>query len=575
MNVKDRALVTIGKKLAAAAALLTVAACSGPPATAANSLGDDRFGAALKTDSTSGKYLAGRFARYLGDTEAAARFYRQALAEDGNNDILRGRTFRLLLNAGEVDEAIKLARNVRTNDREEGLAPTVTVVDHVRRRDLAAADAAANEMPSTGLNATLRPVIRAWIKAGLGQGDEALRELDALNRFPQIRPFQQFHVALVQDFLGRDEAADATYKDLLAQRTSRTSRAVQAYAAFHARLGRKDDAERALAELLPDDSDGTAAQFARELIARGGNKRLVKTAAAGLAEAFYGAARGVLQQRSSEQATIYLHLALHLQPDFDIARVVLASIHEGEQRWEEANRAYGRIAKDGALGWHARIRIAVNLSRADKAEEGIQILRGMAAERRDRTDALVTLGELLRGRQRWDEAAVAYDEALARLQNVDEDDWTLFYSRGIAHERGKRWELAEKDFQKALELSPDQPLVLNYLGYSWVDQGTNLVRARAMIEKAVELRPRDGYIIDSLGWALYRMGDFKGAVQQLERAVALLSDDPVINDHLGDAYWRVGRRNEARYQWERALIFKPEADLIETVREKLKNGLSD
>ncbi|MBM3502887.1 MAG: tetratricopeptide repeat protein [Alphaproteobacteria bacterium] len=555
--------------------LVSTAACSGVPATAANSLSEDRVGTPLKSESISGRYLAGRFARYLGDAQAAAQYYREALADDRNNDVLRGRTFRLLLSAGELDEALRLARNVRTNDREEGLAPTLVVIEHVRQRDLASANTASADIPSTGLNATLRPVIRAWVKAGLRQGDDAIKELDALNRFPQIRSFQQFHLALIQDFLGRDEAAEATYKDLLSQRAARTSRAVQAYAAFLARLGRRGEANRAIEEMLPDDSEGAAGQYAREILARQDPaQRLVGSTAAGLAEAFYGAARGVLQQRASDQAIVYLYFALFLQPDFDIARTVLGTIQEGERRWEEANKVYAKVGRGSALGWNARIRIAVNLSRLEKTDEGLTMLRAMADERRDRTDALVTMGELLRGQQKWDDAAAVYTEALGRLQAVDEDEWTIFYSRGIAHERAKKWDSAEKDFLRALELSPDQPLVLNYLGYSWVDQGLHLDRARGMIEKAVELRPRDGYIIDSLGWVLYRLGDYKGAVVQLERAVALRSDDPVINDHLGDAYWKVGRRTEARFQWERALLFKPESDVVESIRVKLKDGLN-
>ncbi|MSO64433.1 MAG: tetratricopeptide repeat protein [Alphaproteobacteria bacterium] len=557
----------------ALALILLVAAFVGE-GRAANDFSDDRVAPEVKQPSNYGRYLAGRFARYLGDSEAAATFYRQALVEDPNNDVLRGRAFRLLLKAGQIDEALKLARNVRANEREEGLAPTLLVVEQAKRGNLSAAETAADDIPTTGINATLRPVIRAWIKAGQKQGDEAIREIETLNRYPQVKAFQQFHTALIHDLLGNNDLVEATFKDMLAQRAARTSRAVQAYSSFLFRLGRRDEAEQALKDMLADD-DGTSVQLARETQTRTGGERLIGNAASGLAEAFYGVARGVLQQQARETAVTYLNMALHLRPDFDVARTVLATIHESELRWDEANQAYAAIKRDSVLGWNARIRMAVNLTRIEKTEEGIAQLRSLGEERTDRTDALVTLGEILRGQQRWDEATGAYDRAIARLTSVTENEWTMFYSRGISLERSKKWERAEADFLKALDLAPEQPLVLNYLGYSWVEQGLNLPKARAMIEKAVDLRPRDGYIIDSLGWVLYRLGDYPEAVRQLERAVALRSDDPVINDHLGDAFWKVGRRSEARFQWERALIFKPEADVQATIERKIKEGLPE
>ena len=133
----------------------------------------------------------------------------------------------------------------------------------------------------------------------------------------------------------------------------------------------------------------------------------------------------------------------------------------------------------------------------------------------------------------------------------------MFYFRGICYERSKQWPQAEADLKKALQLYPDQPLVLNYLGYSWIDQGVNLDEGMNMIRRAVEQRPDDGYIVNSLGWANFRIGNYDEAVKELERAVELKPDDPTINDHLGDAYWRVGRVLEARFQWSHAK--RPEA----------------
>jgi Flp pilus assembly protein TadD len=199
----------------------------------------------------------------------------------------------------------------------------------------------------------------------------------------------------------------------------------------------------------------------------------------------------------------------------------------------------------------------------------------MAGDRKTEPAPLISLGDILRGHERFEEAAKAYDKALARIKNPEPRHWTLFYARGIAFERSKQWPRAEADFLSALKFKPEQPYVLNYLGYSWIDKGLYLERAQGMIAKAAELRPNDGYIVDSLGWVHYRLGRYDDAARELERAVELRPEDPIINDHLGDAYWRVGRKREAAFQWNRSLTLNPEKDLISVINRKLKIGLGD
>jgi len=236
-------------------------------------------------------------------------------------------------------------------------------------------------------------------------------------------------------------------------------------------------------------------------------------------------------------------------------------------------RLYQSVPRRSPLSWSARLAAAQALNRSDRSAEAARILEAMAGEKPKRFDALVALGDLYRGKERFALSVKAYDRAFARIPKVERRHWGLLYARGIALERSKHWARAEKDFLKALEFVPDQPFVLNYLGYSWVEQGKNLDRARQMIEKAVSLRRNDGYITDSLGWVLYRMAKYKDAVPHLERAVALRPQDPTINDHLGDAYWMVGRHREAEFQWRRALSLKPEKDQIKVIEAKIKDGL--
>lgn len=200
---------------------------------------------------------------------------------------------------------------------------------------------------------------------------------------------------------------------------------------------------------------------------------------------------------------------------------------------------------------------------------------GVAQPNRKRSRILMTLAGILRGQKKYAEAAGHYSEAIAMIKEPKQRHWNHYYSRGVCYERMKQWAKAEADLKTALKLNPNQPLVLNYLGYSWVDQGLNLGPAMALIRKAVKIKPDDGYIVDSLGWAYFRQGNFDAAVRYLERAASLRPDDPTINDHLGDAYWRVGRRVEARFQWSQALVLKPDAEAIPPIRTKLEAGLPD
>jgi Flp pilus assembly protein TadD len=217
--------------------------------------------------------------------------------------------------------------------------------------------------------------------------------------------------------------------------------------------------------------------------------------------------------------------------------------------------------------------VATNLDSLDRGAEAIADLEAMTAERPTRPDPWVTLGDVQRGAQQWAAAAAAYDKAIELSDTPQARHWRLYYARGIAYERAQQWPRAESDFLKALELEPEQPYVLNYLGYSWVDQGINLSEALDMIESAVDQRPNDGFIVDSLGWAHYRLGDYREAVRHLERAVELEPDDPTINDHLGDALWQVGRAVEAEFQWRRALSLNPDEALAALIKAKLERGL--
>ncbi|PKQ04990.1 MAG: hypothetical protein CVT72_10845, partial [Alphaproteobacteria bacterium HGW-Alphaproteobacteria-11] len=299
----------------------------------------------------------------------------------------------------------------------------------------------------------------------------------------------------------------------------------------------------------------------------------VRNAADGAAEALYGLGSALMQDTSSDLSEVYLHLALYLRPDFDIARSLLAGAHESRKRWQDAIDAYGKIDRASPLYMNARIQTALALDRLERDTEAVAMLRRLARDKPDRIDPLVAIGDIYRAKENYAEAVIYYERAIALSGTPADRDWTLYYARGICFERLGEWDKAESDLKLALKLSDDHPLVLNYLGYSWIEQHRRLDEALAMIEKAVERRPNDGFIVDSLGWARYRLGEYALAVKYLERAVELQPDDPTINEHLGDALWKVGRRIEARFQWNHALAMNPEEKRVKLLRAKLEYGL--
>jgi Flp pilus assembly protein TadD len=241
-----------------------------------------------------------------------------------------------------------------------------------------------------------------------------------------------------------------------------------------------------------------------------------------------------------------------------------------------AIKVYERVPASSPLKRNAQIQLATDLDSADRSDEAIKILRDVVTADPKDLEAVMALGNIERGRKKFSDCGDTYSKGIAVLpEGNDKANSVWYYYRGICEERSKQWPKAEADMRKALDLQSDQPHVLNYLGYSWIDQGINLDEGMKMIKRAVEQRPDDGYIVDSLGWAYYRIGNYEEAVKNLERAIDLKPEDPTINDHLGDAYWRVGRTLEAKFQWAHARDLKPEPDDLPKILAKIENGLTD
>jgi tetratricopeptide (TPR) repeat protein len=530
--------------------------------------------AAADTQTPFGAYLAGRHAQERRDYTAAAAWFEDALKSDPESAELITRTFLMEASEGRFDRARSLAEKELGLDPTDAVAQLILLIDRVEAGDKAGALARAETLPADGLHRFLGPLARAWTRMGMGDlagADAALRQLE---RFNGLAPLEFYQLGLLYDFAGYPDTAEDNFKKTLDASGQLNWRLTDAIANFFERHGRADKAVALYQRFIRENAGG---ELAESVLARKPAEPpapLIQTAEDGLAEALFDLASVVNQAETIDLALLYARSAVELRPRMPLAELLLADVLSAQNKPEASLAVLAEIPPSSPYSWSARLRIAANLEMLNRTDEAITQLKEMSEVAPTRASAAMQLGDLLRAKKRFTEAVEAYDEAMRRLSAAGiPERWSLFYSRGIALERSGQWKPSEADLLHALELKPDQPLVLNYLGYSWIDRGENLDRGLKMIEKAVELRPEDGYIVDSLGWAHYRLGDYPSAVQYLEKAIELVPEDPTINDHLGDAYWQSGRATEARFQWRRALQFGPEANEIKPIEAKLDSGL--
>ncbi len=523
--------------------------------------------------SPAGNYLSALSAGAQRDTAAAAAYFREALRYDPRNGELMERAFVAALANGNLDDGAYMADRLLKRDPKNGLAHLVLGIRSMKQKKFGAARTSFANGGGGRQRDITATLLTGWTYLGSGDVKRAVETVDKL-KDDRFGLFRDYHAALMFDAVGqRAEAVKRIKTTYEAEKT--TLRIVDAYARIMARSGDLAEAKRAYEafdQLLP-----------RHPIIRAGLTQLatgkpippvVADAEHGAAEVLYGLGSVGGRQADELAAMIYLRLALFMDPQHALAIVTLADVYERLKQNEAAIGVYQLVPEGSPLEDNSEIQIGLLLEAAGRSDDALKHLAALAAQRPKDPEAVLALANLQRSRKQFAEAAETYTRALA-LSEGGKSDWSTLYFRGVSLERSKKWALAEADFRKALELYPDQPMVLNYLGYSWVDQSLNVPEAFKMLRRAVELRPTDGYIIDSLAWAYYRLGQYPEAVRELEKAIELKPADPVINDHLGDAYWRVGRKLEAKFQWNHARDLNPEPEDLEKILVKIETGLAD
>jgi tetratricopeptide (TPR) repeat protein len=530
----------------------------------------------LKGLTTSGSYLAARHASVERDASSAAAFYRSALRTDPKNNELLDRAFISSLAEGDIDEATKLADRILTIDKNNRVARLVVGARDLKQKKYATAQININQSvrgPITDLVATL---LSGWAAYGAGDTKTAIANIDKLTG-PEWYPiFKDLHSGMILELSNKEKEAGARLERAYKLDDS-ALRVMDAWARW---VSRNKDAAAATGVYEAFDKKLARHPLVLEGIreTKAGKKLppLVDSPQAGAAEALYGIGASLTRRGGEDLALVYLQLALYLAPNHSLALLSLADLYESVKKPQMAIKIYERVPASSPLKRNAQIQQATDLDTAERSDEAIKILKGVVAQDPKDLEALMALGNIERGRKKFADCTQTYTQGIDALPSAsDKANWVYYYFRGICEERSKQWSKAEADMRKALDLQPEQPHVLNYLGYSWIDQGINLDDGMKMIKRAVEQRPDDGYIVDSLGWAYYRIGQFEDAVKNLERAIDLKPEDPTINDHLGDAYWRIGRTLEARFQWAHARDLKPEPEELPKIDAKIQNGLPE
>ncbi|MFO0388914.1 MAG: tetratricopeptide repeat protein [Alphaproteobacteria bacterium] len=513
-------------------------------------------------DGFTGSYLASRFASRNGDIATAVRYLRDVHRRTPDNVDVARQLQGFLILSGDMDDAIKMAETIRQKSPEDPISSLLLTLQAAKRNDLVGARAVLTESFGDVTGQLWLPLVSAWLDIST-QKVNAPVTIDTVDTdIGRAAAVVNYHLALINDRAGFKDAAAKNYRDAIEDIENPPSRVFAALHAFYKKNGEPE----ILKPVIDANADVSVLEAAENVA--------ISSTADGIAEVLYTMGSIMLSANVNQDAVIYLRMAMYMRHDFPAAAQAMGEAYSSIQQFAKSNEAYAKIKESSPIYSSAQINIAVNLQRMGKYQEAVALLDKISQKHADAYDALVIKGDVLRSKTNLAEAVVAYTQAIGRVKEFSARHWAVFFARGAAYERMGRWQDAEKDLQQALTLQPDQPDVLNYLGYTWLTQGQNVSQAHEMIARALALKPNDPQIIDSMGWAFYLKGDYTKATKYLERAIELIPGDATVNEHLGDVYWLQGRKTEARFQWERSLTFTDDEAVKAGILKKLQEGVS-
>ena len=526
----------------------------------------------VNVPTISGSFLAGEQAYEDLRTKEAASFFLDAAESDWENPMAVEKALSALVLDGRVEDGAAIAQHLIEMQPQNAIARLVLGTVALKERRYSSAISQFNKVPKSDFIGIAAIILNSWALVGEKKFATSQNLLDSLDR-AGLADFVTFHRALMADVEGNRDLA-LFYSKKAYEIDPFVSRTIEARVRILANSLQFKQAQKLLKTYNDNGfSHPILDDIAKSIAKKQRPGKIANNVQSGAAELYHAIGTSLGREREISSSYLFFRLGQYLDQKNEVIIFSLAQTLENVSLYEQANEFYATIPNTSVLSSLAMINIAQNLNTLGDNEAAIRKLTNITVLEPDNLKAISALGDMLRVEKLYDEAIIAYSKALKISGLNSPSSWKLYYVRAISYERSDRWELAEKDFLKSLELNPSQPQVLNYLGYSWVDKNMNLEEGLKLIKEAVEGSPYDGYIVDSLGWAYYRLNRFDEAVVELERAVNLSPNDAEINDHLGDAYWKVGRKLEARYQWKIAIDVDKDGVVTKRTKPKLENGL--
>ncbi len=526
-------------------------------------------------DSELSNYLLAIYAGAQGDRARASESYLKVLKNNPQNNRLLEEAFSFFLYNGEYENALKVGRDFYTVKPANTPVAMLLSLEAFKAGEITAMEGYLSQVKGFGFDNLMAPLMKAWAAARNDNTQTALAALEPLLETAPFEPFYAEHRAFILDYSGWGAAAEVAYSALVNRKEITSLQPVLSFGSFLARRNRDDEAlalYQKFQDLFPDNLQIEGA--IKRLQAGKVPSRGVRDPDRAMALGFLRTGVELGRDRAFLPAIVYTRFALYLDPGLDEAYLFLGNLLSNETHPGLALDAFSSVAPDGPFSETALLRKAFVLNAHDQWPQAITLVENYLTQNPGSENALMALGDLYRTREEYLKALAYYQRVSTLKGELGPNDWFLLFARAISYERLDRWEEAEADFLKALEFHPEDPDIMNYLGYSWIDRGLRLNEGRDLIERAVKQRPTSGFIVDSLGWAQYLLGEYKEAVETLERAVTLEPSDPTLNDHLGDAYWKVGREREARFQWDHALGLDPAPEDQRKIEAKIAYGFN-
>jgi len=531
--------------------------------------------------SSYGTYLAGRIAHYRQDFNSAANYYMKTAEKDSNNVDLLNKTYLMLASQGRIAEAAKYAEQARAKKDKNDFIAIIVATEKIKQQDYTSALKNIQSNKSPLYNKLITPFVEAWAYTGLKQYDKAIKSINKLQNQKGMEALYHFHAGMINDYFDKPDLARHHYESIINDSSMELSvRTLEVICNFYIRNGEKEKAV-----ILSEKFSNTTPPviLLQEIHKQIKNAKasstspIISSPQIGLSEALFNIS-SVIKHNSQvlDFSHIFVRLSIYENPHNDLARILLASILEMREMYKEAISVYDEIQENSPAYYIAQYKKSDNLRNLEDYKGSELLLKSLIIDYPNDYQSLVDLGDNLRMQEKYSEALKYYNKAMKQHSNIIGNLWQIHYVIGITNERLGNWQEAEKSFIKALDLNPNNVLVLNYLGYSWLKQNKNPEQAFSYIINAYNQAPYNSSIIDSLGWAFYSFGLYNEAISYLEKAVDNDPSNAVINEHLGDAYWQGGRKNEARFQWNHALSLEDTSGEIDydILRKKISDGMS-